>query len=409
VIWVLLLSVSMVALADALLTTLLGIRMPMAGVDVRIVGLIMSGYWVGYVLGGLTGNRIVERVGRIRTFAGFAGLVTVCVLATTLTPNIGAWAVTRALTGYGCAVLFLAAESWLNGAATTKTRGGIFAGYMVASYFAMGVGQLAIDVIPPMDGRLFALVAMFFAGSLMPLVLLKVTPPALGRPSRFGPAKLWQTAPLATYACAVSGLVTGAFYALAPLYFGSRGFGLHALSWLLASTIFGGLAGQWPLGRLSDVVDRRWVLLGTAAGLCITALLLSIYPSDWGLPGLCGLSALVGVFLSVIYPIAVARANDVVSHDDVVAASGALILVDGVGSVAGPLLAGAIMHWFGGAGLFWVISLGALSVATVCVLSIQRELHCAPQTKPFVVLNTQVAAGSSLHPRNVLPVRDKPE
>jgi MFS family permease len=394
-IWVLLVSVSMVALADALLTTVLGVRMPLSGVDVRVVGLIMSGYWVGYVIGGFTGNRVIERVGRIRTFAGFAGLVTVCVLAITLTSQIEVWAISRILTGYCCAVLFLAAESWLNGAATATTRGGIFASYMVATYFAMGVGQLPIGFIAPTDGRLLEVVALFFSGSLMPLVLTKLTPPALGKPSRFGPFKLFRVAPLATLTCAISGLTTGAFYALAPLYFQGKGFDVHALSWLMASAIFGGLLGQWPLGRISDVVDRRKVMLFAGLGLSATAPLLIVDPSHWGATGFCAFASVAGVFLAVIYPIAVSMANDVVAHNDVVAASGALILVNGIGAIAGPLLAAMLMHWIGLSGLFVVISFGGLGVAVACALSIRHKAR-APQTKPFVVLNAQVAAGSSL-------------
>ena len=406
---VLLLAVSMVALADALLTTVIGVRLPLVGVDTRVVGLIMSGYWLGYVVGGFWGHRIVEAVGRIRTFAGFAGLVTVCVLVTALTTDIVVWAICRALTGYGCAVLFLAAESWLNAAATSSTRGGIFAGYMVSTYFAMALGQFALDFVPLGDSRLLVFVALCFAAALMPLVLTKGVPPTLGKPSRFGPLKLVRTAPLATFACAISGLTTGAFYGLAPLYFQALGFDLHALSWLMASAIFGGLAGQWPLGRLSDVIDRRKVLLSVGAALCLTSALVAMYPHGWwGLFGFCLLSALNGAFLFVIYPIAVAKANDVIPHDDVVAASGALILVDGVGSMLGPLLGGLVMHWLGNSSLFLLIGIGGLGIAIACASAIRRSFRCPSQTKPFVMVNTRAAAGALEPTAKGLPVRPEP-
>ena len=405
---VLLMAVSMVALADALLTTVIGVRLSLAGVDTRVVGLIMSGYWLGYVAGGFWGHRIVEAVGRIRTFAGFAGLVTVCVLVTALTNDIVVWAICRALTGYGCAVLFLAAESWLNAAATSSTRGGIFAGYMVSTYFAMALGQFALDFVPLGDSRLLVFVALCFAAALMPLVLTKGVPPTLGKPSRFGPLKLVRTAPLATFACAISGLTTSAFYGLAPLYFQALGFDLHALSWLMASAIFGGLAGQWPLGRLSDVIDRRKVLLSVGAALFVTSALVAVYPHAWGLFAFCILSALDGAFLFVIYPIAVARANDVIPHDDVVAASGALILVDGAGSMLGPLLGGLVMHWIGNSSLFLLIGAGGLGVAIACASAIRRSYHCASQTKPFVMVNTRAAAGALEPTSKGLPVRPEP-
>jgi MFS family permease len=391
---ILLLSVGMVALADALLTTVLGVRLPLSGVDVSLVGVVMAGYWVGYVIGGLTGSILIMRVGRIRTFAGAAGMVTVCVLATTLSSQIAFWVLCRVATGYACAVLYLAIESWLNGATTSQTRGRVFASYMIATYFASAAGQLALDVVPASDMRLLNLVALVFAGALMPLVLTRITPPPLGPPSRFGPLQLWRTAPLATTSCALSGLTTGAFYALAPLYFQAQGRDGHALSWLIASAIFGGLIGQWPLGRLSDVIDRRLVIMASAAGLAITAPLVAIYPREGSLTGCCLILGLCGVFLAVIYPIAVARANDLVSHEDVVAASGALILVNGVGSVAGPLLGGLFMHGLGNASLFVMIALAGAGITVLCGVAVRRVPVCEPQNKPFVVLNSRATAGS---------------
>ncbi|HEU0096391.1 MAG TPA: MFS transporter, partial [Rhizomicrobium sp.] len=380
-------------------TTVLGVRLPLSGIDVGLVGVIMAGYWVGYVLGGLTGPVLIVRVGRIRTFAGAAGMVTVCVLATTLTSQIGFWVLSRVATGYACAVFYLAIESWLNGAMTAQTRGGVFAGYMIATYFAAAAGQLALDVVPANDMRLLNLVALVFAGALMPLVLTRITPPPLGAPSRFGPLQLWQAAPLATLTCALSGLTTAAFYALAPLYFQAEGRDGHALSWLVASAIVGGLLGQWPLGRLSDMVDRRLVIMGSAAGLAITAPLVAVYPRTGSLMGCCLVLALCGVFLAVIYPLAVARANDTVSHDDVVAASGALILVNGGGSVLGPLLGGMLMHLLGNASLFVMIASAGAGVTLICGLAVRRERICEPQSKPFVVLNARATAGSLAHPK----------
>jgi MFS family permease len=396
---ILLFSVGLVALADALLTTVLGVRLPLSGVDVGLVGVIMAGYWVGYVVGGLTGPILIVRVGRIRTFAGAAGMVTVCVLATTLTNEIAFWVLSRVATGYACAVLYLAIESWLNGATTTQTRGAVFAGYMIATYFAAAAGQLALDIAPADDMRLLNLVALVFAAALMPLVLTRITPPPLGAPSRFGPLQLWRTAPLATSSAALSGLTTGAFYALAPLYFQAEGRDGHALSWLIASTIVGGLLGQWPLGKLSDIVDRRLVIMGSAAGLAVTAPLVAVYPRTGSLLGCCLVLGLCGVFLAVIYPIAVARANDVVPHDDVVAASGVLILVNGLGSVAGPLIGGALMHVLGNPSLFVMIALAGAGVAVICGLSVRRTRICEPQSKPFVVLNAQAAGGTLAHPK----------
>jgi MFS family permease len=394
---ILILSISIVSLGDALLTTVLGIRMPAAGFHLLWVGLIMSAYWVGYVLGGLTGGYLIEGVGRIRVFAGGTGLVTVAVLMTMLDVNPLVWGASRTLTGYGCALLFVAAESWLNAVATRQTRGVIFSAYMVATYFAMGAGQLFLLVLAPSDIRLTTLIATCFALAVVPVALARIRAPMLGPHSQFSLFSLIRLAPLAALGCALSGAATGAFYALVPAFAAARHFSPRIIAIFLVSAIFGSLASQWPLGWLSDRTDRRLVLMAVAAAVVVLAPILGVFSEVLAPLLLYLLAGLHGAFLAPTYPLAVAHANDRVERKDAVAVSGTLIIVNGGGSAIGPALAGLAMEKLGSGALFLLIGAACALISVGCIISIRSSRFTSQRTEPTALLHVRSAPGAMLH------------
>jgi len=116
----------------------------MADFGPTMAGLVLSSYFAGFTLAAVRCGRIIERIGHIRGYAAFAGLVAAATAAMPLMVGPVAWLVLRAIIGFGCSGLFITTESWLNAKAPPEERGRIFSIYMVGTFLALAVGQVLI-------------------------------------------------------------------------------------------------------------------------------------------------------------------------------------------------------------------------------------------------------------------------
>jgi MFS family permease len=172
---------------------------------------------------------------------------------------------------------------------------------------------------------------------------------------------LSRVAPIAVLGCVVSGLISSAFYALIPAWMQGEGIDQARIGLVMLVAVLGGLAFQIPVGRLSDQFDRRLVLASISLGLVIMAGALVFLPHtlSFVLPA----AILFGGFMSTLYPLCVAHAHDRMPADRVVAVSSRLILVSGLGSVAGPFIGAMIMAWLGLDGVFYLMAIAAAILA----------------------------------------------
>src|SRR5271169_2576129 len=122
--------------------------------------------------------------------------------------------------------------------------------------------------------------------------------------------------------------------------------------------VLGGLAFQVPVGRLSDRFDRRIVLAALGLGFAGAAIALVLLPHS--LPAVLPAAALLGGFMSTLYPVCVSHAHDRMPADRIVAVSGSLILLSGLGSVVGPLIGSILMAHFEIDGVFYFMAAAAL-------------------------------------------------
>ena len=248
----LILGISLIQLANGYIGTLIGIRLAGAHVDSIITGIITSAYFVGYATGAALCHRLIARAGHIRAFAAFAALVSAAFLGHALYFGPILWAVLRALVGFGCAGLFVATESWLNAKATAATRGTVFAIYMVATYATFAGGQFMLNLAAPTEFTLFALAAILFCLALALVATTRAEQPLPVVASQLKVGELSAAAPVAVIGCFAGGLITGAFYALVPVYAQSNGRSVLEISSYMAIAITGGLLMQIPIGKLSD-------------------------------------------------------------------------------------------------------------------------------------------------------------
>ena len=381
----LVLAASIVQLANGFFGTFFSLRVAIENFDAA--GLVLSAYFAGFTVGALRSGKLIERIGHIRAFAAFDGLVVAATAVMPLLVGSVAWVILRAIVGFGCAGIFVTTESWLNAKATPSARGRVFSIYMVGTFLALALGQLLIAKADIESAAPFNKIAALFTVALIMVTAARAEPPRVSATAALPPGVLVRAAPIAVAGAVVSGLVSGAFYALVPAWMQDQGTARTTIALFMLVAVLGGLAFQVPVGRLSDRFDRRIVLALLSLGFALTALIMVFLPHP--LPAILPAALLLGGFMSTLYPVCVAHAHDRMPADRVVAVSGRLILVSGIGSVLGPLIGASLMAHFEIDGVLYFMAAAALLLAGVAGL---RGLMTAPPTQretPFDILAPQ--------------------
>src|SRR5499427_1459830 len=386
---VLILATSIIQLANGFFGTFISLRVAMEDFGATTSGVVLSSYFVGFTLGALRCERIIGRIGHIRAYAALAGMVVAATATMPLLPEPLAWLTLRAIIGFGCSGLFIATESWLNAKADPIERGRIFSVYMLGTFLALALGQLLIGKAGVETAEPFNGIAVLFAVALVIVSTTRAEPPRATASKSLPFGQLPRAAPVAVAGCMVSGLVSASFYSLVPAWMQDEGIARETIAISMLVAVLGGLAFQVPVGRLSDRFDRRIVLAALGLGFAGSAGALVFLPHS--LPVVLPAAALLGGFMSTLYPVCVANAHDRLPEDRVVAVSSHLILVSGLGSIIGPLIGTNLMARFSIDGLLYFMAAAALLLA---VLAATRSLTTAsPQhlVRPFDILAPQAA------------------
>ena len=291
-----------------------------------------------------------------------ASLASTATLAHLIVINPFAWGFFRIITGFCLAGLYIVAESWLNGASTNANRGKLLSVYMLTFSLAMAGSQGLLRFDDPGGFKLFILASVLVSLAVVPISLTPTRAPAFEEPTGVPIRELFKAAPLGMTAAAVTGTSNGALLSGGPVYGLEAGMSAARVGLFIAVTLIGQLVFQWPLGALSDRISRRRVILGVTTMAAIAAGI-AVEVDPLGAPFL--LIALVfGGMTYPMYSLSVSHVNDVVPEDKLVAASAATIMVNGLGAIAGPIVATSSLGLFGPSG-FWIALLavhGTLAV-----------------------------------------------
>jgi MFS family permease len=347
------------------------------------------------------GQVVIQRVGHIRAFAAFAALMTVTVMVCSLFFNPALWAVLRAMMGFCMAALYATIESWLNVRSSNENRGQVLSMYMVTSYLGSFLGQFLINVRQTQGVELFCLGALLTSLSLIPVVMTRVAGPEIGKIKPLKLAQLYRASPLGVAATGGAGLLSGGFYGLGAVYANELGLSVFQVSLFMGMPVFGGLALQWPIGRLSDRYDRRTVLLFILIGTMIASFTLSILSyTAAALTLLLVAGTFLGGFLATIYPISVAHAFDYIDRSEMISANSSMLLIWSIGATAGPLIASLVMGRVGSSGLFYYLTIIALLLAIFTRYRMgAREARPANEQTAFVAVGSTSAIAGALDPR----------
>jgi MFS family permease len=395
----LLLGFALLQMGNTLQGTLLSIRGDVEGFASTQIGAVGACFWAGIVAGSLRSGTLIQRVGHIRTFAALGAIASTIPLLHLLLIDPVAWMVLRALTGFCFAGLFIVVESWLNAAATIETRGRILSIYGMTGLMAGIGGQLLLPATDPLGYRPFCIVAITLALSLVPLALSRSTAPSEANiGARISPRKLYGQSPFGVVAAFLAGATTGAFFTLGPVFAQKRGLDTGGIAIFMSCGTLGGFLMAWPLGWLSDRLDRRLVVIG-ASIIAATMLLgmVAIVPHGAYSSVLYLCVALFGATIVPIYSIIIAHVSDVVAKEELVAALGGLLLLNGIGATVGPVIAGFAMS-VTPRGLPYTIVVAQTLIALWGVYNLSRRAAPAAAHKGHFLVEPPVPVGTTLAP-----------
>ena len=378
-IFALLVAVAFLLLGHGLLLTLLPISASESGFSDSQVAFTGSAYFLGFVSGCLAAPYVLKRVGHIRSFAVLATSYSVVILIFPWLPDFWSWLILRFLAGIAISGLYMIIESWLNERSNSDNRGSILSVYTMITMIMIVCGQQLLNLGNVNSHMLFGLAAIFISIAIIPVSLTLTLAPAPMSHISFDIAKVWRSSHVALISAITAGLVTGAYWTLAPVYAKTNNFDKAQLTAFMSATVFGAACFQWPLGRLSDKHDRRLILMYMALAGSLASLafvLLPLIEPDFG-----GWPATVVAFFwggacMTLYAIGLAHANDNASSSDFVETGSAMLITYGLCSAIGAPMASIAMNIMGASGLY---AFGGLSLFVFFIVIVfRRRQHVLP-------------------------------
>lgn len=362
----LLLSVAFLMMGHGMQTTIIPIRAELEMFSSAGIGVISSAFYMGFVLGGLLAPFLIVRSGHIRAFAAMISLGSAAALIHPLVTDTIVWSAARCITGFCVAGTYLIIESWLNERATNTTRGMVMSAYTIIVYTAIMIGQVSISWFDNAGFQVFVVSSIALSIAVIPVALTKSAQPAPIAVVHFRPIKLYRTSPSAITSCVLVGISVGALFSLLPLFASRIGMESNLIPFVAGAMMLGGLIFQYPLGRLSDKVDRRYMLIAGSLGAIIVSLILGFSNfRDFYL--VTGLVVLLGGLVQPLYAIAAAHAYDHGDPEDNVETAAGILLAFGMGSIFGPIIASIFMDNSGPAALFLMVAV-MLSLLSIYLL-----------------------------------------
>lgn len=376
----LLLGSGFLLFAGGINALILPVRGSAEGFSAFSLGLLGTGWAIGYVSGCVYTPKLVARVGHIRSFSVMAAIAALVILASLLFLTPWAWVPLRAISGFCFAGAAMIVESWLNERAAPGARGRIFGTYTMINLVASTGGQMTLTLGDTNGYLFFVLGAMFYCLALIPTAITSSQTPKPLVTVKLNIRALWKNSPIAFFGVLMVGVSNGAFGTLSAVYADRIGLVLAAIALFASLPVLAGAVAQVPVGIFSDRIDRRKVLIAIAAvAICSDIAFLVLRPED-RLSNLL-LASLFGAAVFSMYPVIVAHASDHAEPGTYIQISGGLLMLYGVGAIVGPLVAGGLMSVFGPSGLFLTTLAAHVPIVLFAMWRISRRAPVAQGSK----------------------------
>lgn len=370
--WSLFLGMAFLMLGNGLQGTLVSWRANYEGFDPSTIGWIMTAFYLGFLIGSLYTTNLIRQVGHIRVFAALASLASTAVLIQILLISPATWLLMRLITGFCFAGIYVVVESWLNARSNNQTRGQILSFYMFVSYAGLAGGQLLLKVSDPTTFNLFLLASILLSIALIPVLISRTEAPRMEDSESMSARKLFSIAPAGVASIVLNSISQGAMFGMGAVYAAGAGMDVGQTALFMSSFIALGALFHWPLGWLSDKIDRRIVVVGAALVSIVLSVILFKLDNQTLLFIL--IFGFLGAFVLPIYSLGVAHTNDRLRPEQMTHASGTIVLIYGIGSALGPISVGYILKVFGNS--FFFTYIGALNLLTALIVLyfiLQRE------------------------------------
>lgn len=361
-VWALLLGMLLIMIGNGMQATLMGVRGALEGFGTLQLSVITSGYFLGFLMGSRIAPDMIRRVGHVRVFAALGSLISAGLIAFPILTDPFSWTAIRLVLGFCLSGVYVTAESWLNNAASNHTRGKVLSVYMVAQMLGMIVAQGMMNLGDASGFFLFVIPSILVSLSFAP-ILLSISPtPAFETTKPMSLRQLYDNSPLASIGTLLLGGAFAAQFGMASVYGAAAGMSVPQITAFVATMFAGSMVCQFPVGWLSDRMDRRFLILALAAiGTAATG---SSFVLGTAFEVILVLAFIVGGVANPLYALFIAYTNDYLEVEDMAAASGGLVFAYGVGAIAGPMATGQMMEMAGPEGfwLFLVIIFAAITL-----------------------------------------------
>ena len=359
-------------LGNGLHSLLMPMRGTFEGYSETVLGFFGTSWASGFVLGCIFARRLVKRIGHVRAFSGSISIIAITALVTGLAVDPTVWVLSRAVTGFFAAATAMVIESWLNERATNESRGMIFSFYISITLLGVVGGQMTVAFADIQTQTLFLVAGIYYCFAMLPTLVSNAQSPQPLSEVSLDLVALYRNSPVSFVGILLVGIANGAWGTLGAVFGAKAGLSAGDIALMMTITIFAGAAMQLPAGRMSDKMDRRYVL-ALLSGVAFLAgfQLLAVQPEN-----VMTLLILIGVYgaaANALYPIAVAHANDFAKSSDFVAISGGLLLLYGIGTVIGPSVGGPVMQYLGPYSLFAVTALAHLLIVAYALVRSRRR------------------------------------
>ena len=387
-------------LANGLINVLLPVRMGLDGAGIDTIGMVLSLYFVGMLLGALLSINLIKRAGHIRVFAGCVALGAISILICSLYSDSILWGAMRVVTGFCNACAFTAMESWLSSSSSKETRGKTLAVYNAVWLGGLFGGQFFMNLASPQDTTLFVIAGILLCVAVIPLVLSRHPGPLVEEVSAMSLRALYKVSPLGVVSCLVSGMIYSASFNLLPVFASEYNIIDFELSLYVGTAIFGAFILQFPVGYLSDRYDRRTVLLIILIISALVDLTIPEFAAAGNLFGVFSATAITCGIIACTYPLSMSEAFDKLRQNQMVAAMGGMIFAFAMGGIIGPYAASLVMDTLGSVFLFYFLALSQFLLAGFVVyrMKMRQALPIAEQ-ESFVMQGAEAFSAIDLDPR----------
>ena len=389
--WALFAGMLLLMVGNGMQGTLLGIRGEIEDFSTFNMSLVMSAYFVGFLGGSKLAPELIRRVGHVRVFAALASFISAVLILFPSITEVWAWVLLRVVIGFCFSGVYVTAESWLNNATTSENRGQALSLYMIVQMGGIVTAQALLALGDPAGFILFVIPSVLVSLSFAPILLsISPTPPfATTKPMNL--VELYKSSPTGFVGMFLSGGMFAAQFGMAAVYGAQAGLSVSEIGTFVGAIFLGGLLFQYPVGWVSDRIDRRVLILGCSAVGAVACLAGGLLPAT--LPVVITVGFIMGGMGNPLYSLLIAYTADFLDYEDMAAASGGLIFINGLGAIMGPVAIGALMTAIGPRGFWFFVSFLMFALAGYAAYRMtRRAAPTVEEAGAYVVLTPNLSS-----------------